>query len=647
MITREFYNSAERKFIGRLLSLLKPAIRISTREWASTFRVLTSEESHFTGKFDPDRIPALEYVYDCCDNRQVYTIVAMKGSQIGWSELTNNVIGRTIHTNPMKMQWAFPGLEPSKVYSREKLKPFFSGTTVLRALINIGVAKESFSYFKFPGGFLKLTTLGAISSAKTSAIPFIGVEEPDDIADDVKGQGDTLENVRGRQKTFPLGFKKLIFGGTPSNKDFSRVESGFKQSNQLIFKAECHHCKELIELTLDNLKYDEYQDRFIDELYGKYNPETAYYECPVCTGIWTFNDKNKNIEAGKAFGFTDFTGAFSKGWHPRKPHITDTFGFHIPEILSTLSSSTFVELAQKEILAELDLLKGNESLMKSYRNNSGGLPYSSGITSLEAEEMKKLRSNYPEGIVPSEGLVLTAGVDVQDNRFAYVIRAWGRDNNSWLVKWEEIFGDVLDQDSEVWAQLSDLLIHGTVPHSNGKSLKVAAVSIDSADNSELVYRWVLKNITANRQIFAVKGVRDLRYSEDEIYKEPLIDITRDQQARKTIAETMGVSVFNLGAHRAHDQVLKRINLNLNSAARSNVYYFNEQSYGSYEEQMTSCRKLIDVNSSYSKPVYKLIPGRRKEAIDAEKLALHAAYAIGIRNYTHSQWKNIENYLYES
>ena len=645
IVERLYTNTTERGMLGRLLMLLRPAIRITTMEWSKKFRVLTSEESHFVGKFNPDLIPALEYIYECCDNRLIYIIVAMKGSQIGWSELTNNVIGKTIHTNPMKMQWAFPGLEPSKIYSREKLKPFFTGTTVLKELINIGVAKESFSYFKFPGGFLKLTTLGAISSAKTSAIPFIGVEEPDDVKDDVKGQGDTLENVKGRQKTFPIGFKKLIFGGTPTDKDFSRVESGYRQSNQLVFKAECHHCKELIELTLDNLKYDEYQDRYVDELYGKHNPQSAYYECPSCLGIWSFDDKNRNIEAGKQFGFTDFTGNFSKGWHPKKEHITDTFGFHIPEILSTLSSSTFVELAQKEILATLDLAKGNESLMKSYRNNSGGLPYSSGVTSLEADDMKLLRSNYLEGVVPMEGLVLTAGIDVQDNRFAYIIRAWGRNNNSWLVKWEEIFGDVLNQDDPIWQQLADTIVTGKIPHANGKFLRVAAISIDSADNSELVYRWVLKHIHTNPQIFAVKGVRDLRNSEDEIYREPsLIDITRDQQVRKTLAETMGVSVFNLGAHRAHEQILKRVNLNANPNARSNIYYFNKQSYGQYEEQMTSCRKIIDSRSSYGKPVFKLVPGKRKEAIDAEKLALHASYAVGIRNYTHAQFKAIEEYL---
>lgn len=645
-ITREFSNIPERKLLGNLLKLLRPALRIGTRDWSRDFRVLSSEESHFYGKFDPDMIPALEYVYDCMDNRLIYIIVAMKGSQIGWSELTNNVIGRTIHTNPQKMQWAFPGLEPSKVYSREKLKPFFEGTRVLRELINIGVAKESFSYFKFPGGFLKLTTLGAISSAKTSSIPFIGVEEPDDVKDDVKGQGDTLENVKGRQKSFPIGFKKLIFGGTPTDKDFSRVEAGFKQSNQLVFKACCHSCTELVDLDLSNIVYDEYQDRYIDELYGKNNPETAVFICPSCQTPWTFKQKNENIVKGKEFGFTDFTGAFSKGWHPKRPDITETFGFHIPEILSTLSSSTFVDLAKKKILADMDMAKGNESLLKSYRNNSEGLPYASGISSMEVEEMQLLRSNYDEGIVPMEGLVLTAGIDVQDNRFAYVIRAWGRNNNSWLVKWEEIFGDVTDQDHPIWQELTDKLVDSSIPHASGKMLKIAAISIDSGDNTELVYKWVLANLHKNPHIYATKGVRDLRFSEDAIYREPsVVDITRNQQARKSLAETMGVSLFILGAHRAHEEILRRVYLNKNKDAKSNLYYFNKQSYGQYEEQMTSCRKIITANSSYSKPVFKLIPGRRKESIDAEKNALHASYALGCRNYTHSHWQNIENYLY--
>ncbi len=647
VIVRKFSNSTERLFLGSLLQLFRPAIRISTREWAEKYRVLTSEESVHTGKFDCNKVPALEYIYDCCDNRLIYTIVTMKGSQIGWSELVNNVVGKMIHTSPTKAQLCFAGLESAKVYSREKLKPFFNGTKVLRDIINIGVAKESFSYFKYPGGFLKLVTLGAISSSKSSSIPWILVEEPSDVKDDIAGQGDTFANVMSRQKTYKIGEKKLLYGGTPTNKDFCRVEAGFKLSNKMVFKAECHHCSELVELSLKNLKYDEYQDRYIDDVYGRYNPETAYYECPSCLEVWSFEDKNRNIEAGKKFGFTDFTGKFSKGWHATRVDVTEIFGFHIPELLSTLSSSTFIELARKKILADIDLAKGEESLLKSLTNNSDGLPYSSGISSLEAADMKLLRKNYPEGVIPMEGLVLTAGIDVQHNRFAYVIRAWGRNNCSWLVKWEEIFGNVLDQDDQVWSELADKLVHAEIPHASGKFLKVAAISIDTGDNTELAYRWVLAMQQYNPQVYATKGVRDLRWSDDEIYKEPtMLETNNNSRVRRSLAETMGVTLFKLGAHRAHEEILKRVALNQNKDSRSNLYYFNEQSYGQYEEQMTSCRKLFDTASSYNKSIFKLVPGKHKEAIDAEKNALHASYAIGLRNYTHSHWQAIERYLYD-
>lgn len=647
MINNTFKNIFERRFLGEMLQRFEPAIRISTRDWARKYRVLTSEESFKPGKFDPDFIPALEYVYDCMDNKWIWIIVAMKGSQIGWSELTNNVLGRVIHTRPQKIQWSFPGKAPALKYSKNKLKPFFKNTVVLRERINKGVAKPSSENFMFPGGWLTLATLGAISSVKSDSISFIGVEEPDDVKDNVKGQGDTLENVTGRQKTFKVGQKKLIYGGTPTDKDFSRVDAGYKQSNQLIFKACCHLCNELSELSTDNIKYDDYQDQHIDTVYGKHDPSSAYYLCPCCLNPWTDEEKKQNIVKGKEYGFTDFTGKFSKGWHSKREKETEIFGFHIPELLSTLSTASFADVAKKKIKAVLAYEKGEEGLMKSFVNNTDGLAYASGISSLEAEDMVKLRKNYPENIIPMEGLALTAGIDVQDNRFAIVIRAWGRNNNSWLYKWEEIFGDVLDEDSDVWKELAEKMFHTSYDHAGGKKLKIEAISIDSADNTELVYRWVLKNLQYNPFIFAVKGLRDLHNTEGLIYKEPgIIEAVRENQARQTLAETMGVTVYQLGAHNAHAEILRRVKLNEKEEAKSNIYFFNKQSYGDYEEQMTSCRKLIDTRSINNRSIFKLVSGKRKEAIDGEKLALHANYAKGIRNWSSEHWRALENYLYK-
>ena len=50
--------------------------------------------------------------------------------------------------------------------------------------------------------------------------------------------------------------------------------------------------------------------------------------------------------------------------------------------------------------------------MQAYFNNSKGMSYASGVSALSVEEMRKLRSNYPEGIVPSDGLILTMGVEL-------------------------------------------------------------------------------------------------------------------------------------------------------------------------------------------------------------------------------------------
>jgi phage terminase large subunit GpA-like protein len=243
-----------------------------------------------------------------------------------------------------------------------------------------------FSYF-YPGGNMRFATLGSITSVKSNNIPKLVIEEPDDAPDNVKNQGSLLKNLEQRQKTVPKTQKKLVFGGTPTNKDFSRVEDAIKMSNQMIFKAKCHECGDLIPLTgeilLKQLKYEDYQDRYIDDVYGKSNPASAYFECPSCRCTWSFQQKTDNILEGKKYGFVDHTGNFSKGWHPIKPDITDRFGFILSELLSTMEDgSGYQELAKDKILADKAAAKGDEAELKSYYNNRAGLAYASGISAI-------------------------------------------------------------------------------------------------------------------------------------------------------------------------------------------------------------------------------------------------------------------------
>ncbi len=47
-----------------------------------------------------------------------------------------------------------------------------------------------------------------------------------------------------------------------------------------------------------------------------------------------------------------------------------------------------------------------------------------------------------EADIPDGAVVLTAGVDVQDDRFEIEITGWGRGYESWGIKYDKIFGDL-------------------------------------------------------------------------------------------------------------------------------------------------------------------------------------------------------------
>jgi len=654
-------NISERELLGELLCLFQPPIRISTMDWGRTYRTLTEKESTIgVGTFDPNVMPYMEYVYECLDNKYIPYIVSKKSARIGWTEVINTYMGKRIHTNPTNMLVGFATLSQARKFAAGKWKEFLKNTTVLKKYINVGVAKnkENMFHLTYPNGDLMLSTLGSIINQKGDNIPVVIIEEPDDVKDEISGQGDTFKNILERMKLVPKTKKKFIFGGTPSDADFSRVEKAIKQSNWLVFKAQCHSCKELIPMdssSFGNLKWDEYENKYIDSIYGKDNPDSARFECPVCQIEWSFEQKTQNIVEGKSFGFIDHTGNFSKGWHPKNSKVTETFGFDFSEMLSNFKDgSDYTELAKDLILAKIDFAKGNEAPMKSFTNNRKGDAYSAGITSLDADNMKLLRSNYKEHIIPFEGLVPFMGIDVQHNRFAIIILAAGRNGNTYLISWFEIFGNVLNWEDSVWDRLTSICLDG-VPHAAGKVLPIEATSIDCQDGktAELVYRWVAKmNDVHNRCVMATRGCKELKYSSDDIYQEPRDIFTNSERNYvRSKAESLGVSVYPLGTHRCQDEILRRINLNLEKdeagrvISKHDVFYFNEQSYGDFEEQMTSCKKLINSSKSTTREIYKLVPGKHMDAMAATKNAFHAMYARRIREFTSVHWDAIEEGIY--
>jgi phage terminase large subunit GpA-like protein len=624
--------AVERLFLGNLFALLEAPERMSTREYAETHRWLSNEVSAKPGRMDCLETPFMLYVMQCMDDLDIPIIVARKSAQIAWSETQNSYIAKRMDIDPQNIIMAFPRMASSKSYSNEKIRPLIRSSP--RLLEKIGDPdKCSYDFYKFPGGFLKLVTAGSPTALKSTSAPVLIVEEPDDLKEDLKGQGDALTIFAERQKTYVE--RKLIYGGTPSEEGFSKVDIAFKQSNQMFYQVPCRKCGNFHVLDFANLKYDKYSDGFIDPTFGIYNPYSAYYVCPFCEIEW--DDKDKKAAIIEALNFHNL------GWQATAK--SSIYGFSFNELLSSFPGSGLVSLAKKKLEAEVEAEKGKEGKLKAFVNNSQGLAYSPRTANIDEETLQSRRLSYEEKIVPAGGIVLTMGVDVQHNRLAIVIRAWGRNGNSWLVWWGEIYGYTKDPEDPVWAALTELYM-GRIPHAFGTTenplaLPISGCSIDSGDGNttQLVYAWVKQMKVLQPYTFACKGSSDMGEHSKEIFTVPTDpDATTAKGVRKKQMESMGVNVYIVGVQAAKDEVLRKIALTGN---KDRMYHYKDVR-SDYEPQLLSNKKRFSATGGKAR--YELVVGKRDEVLDCEVLALHSSRALHLHIWTEKHWQQAEAML---
>ena len=84
--------------------------------------------------------------------------------------------------------------------------------------------------------------------------------------------------------------------------------------------------------------------------------------------------------------------------------------------------------------------------------------------------------------------MLTAGVDVQDDRLELEIVGWGRDEESWSVDYRTLYGD--PSTPQLWQDL-DAILSQTFQTEDGRDLGIRAACIDSGGHyTQAVYNFV-------------------------------------------------------------------------------------------------------------------------------------------------------------
>ncbi|MCE0760680.1 phage terminase large subunit family protein [Marinobacter sp. G11] len=610
--------------VTQALAKFQPPEKISSTDWANRNRYLAQESSPMPGKYSTDLTPWVPGMLDALDDTQVKKVVCRKSAQVAWTDgVWNNYLGRRIHNDPCPIVLLFPKDKTIRKYLDQKFVPMVEASPVLRPLVDVSTSRTTGNrtdYKKFPGGFLALVASNAPDNVKSLSAPVVCVEEPDDCNTNVRGQGDSINLLEERAKTYE--YRKVIFGGTPTVKGLSRVDEAFQGSDQRMFMVPCHECGDEHVLSWENVVWNE-DNPVPDEVLGKAQTETARYACPHCGVLWRDVDKNRNVRKGY--------------WKAHKP-FRGVAGFYINELYSPFPGSKLALLVEKYLKARHALEQGDDSYMIGFVNNTLGLSYEYQTDAPDTDTLRERAENYVELSVPAGGLVLTVGVDVQHDRLAIIVRAWGRGEESWLVFWGEIYAaqSCTDKADPVWDEL-DKFIFGAYSHGLGFNMPVSAASIDSSDGqtNDAVYHYVRSRKGRGVKVMAIKG------ESNNLNREIVTPAKKvDVNSKTTKAARYGLPVFMVGTEKAKDLIDARLKLTGNGPGRMH-WYSNVRD--DYYSQITAEIKAPDRKRGGRK-TWQPKAGVRNEGLDCEVYALHAARTLKVHVRKPDQWDALEAQL---
>lgn len=405
---------------------------------------------------------------DAVADESVREIWVMKSAQVGWTEILNNVIGFYIHQSPSPMLLVQPTLEMAEAWSKDRFAPMIRDTPALASRIADPRARDSGNtllHKKFTGGHL--TVAGANSPAGLASRPIRVVlfDEVDRYPASAGTEGDPISLGKKRAATF--WDRKVLAGSTPTIKGSSRIEAGFESGDQRFYMVPCVHCGEMQRLVWAQVRWPDGQ------------PELAVYVCVACGSELTDADKPEMLRAGTWQASRESRGIAS---------------FHISELYSPWS--TWADMAVAFVQA-----KKLPETLQTWINTSLGETFEERGEQVEAVGLAGRRENYTAQSIPQQTLLLTAGVDVQDDRLEVTVVGYGRDEEMWIVEHGVLRGD--PGSDSLWNDLDGYLSRKRETE-DGRSLLVEAAAIDSGGHfTQQVYAYCAKR--KSRRIWAIKG----------------------------------------------------------------------------------------------------------------------------------------------
>lgn len=589
--------------LAKILSGMKPPEDLTVSQWADKNRRLTSESSAEVGKWRTSRTPYMFDILDSFTDPLIEHIVVVAASQVGKSETINNMVGYCIDQDPGPILLIQPTIDDVKRYSEMRIAPMIRETRCLKRKVADPKSRDAANTKRqksFPGGVLVMTGSNVAHDLSSMPIRYVFGDERDRWATSAGSEGDPWELAVARTRTFYN--KKMVEVSTPTVKGASAIENSYNLGTMERWKTQCPHCGEYVELTFDNIRFEydaaENGDKKI------FHISEIFYVCPECGG--TSDEHTMKSQPAKWVATVP---------EARKHHKTRSFW-----LTAWVSPwATWESIILQFLQAGTDSAK----LQVVYNTQFGELWEERGDMASEDDVMAR-REVY-EAEVPDGVLLLTCGVDTQDDRLEYEVVGHRRYGETWGIKKGVILGR--PDTEEVWERLDEVLSH-KYKFKSGVSLQISLTFIDEGGH----FTQEVRQHCLARQydhVFAIKGAN-----------RPDIPYTAPPKKQKIVVngKVIGqVWVYEIGVNAGKQKIVD--NLRVQSPGANYCHFPLRDDYGKQFFKQLMSEHLAYVPKLKHPWQWQKIPGHeRNEAFDIRNYNLAACEILS------PDWDAIEQKL---
>jgi len=513
---------------------------------------------------------------DAISDPAVHSVVVMSSAQVGKTEIELNGLGYFIDQDPAPILFLQPTVEMGEAFSKDRLAPMLRDTPALQGKVKDARSRDSGNttlHKQYPGGHVTIAGANSPASLASRPIRVLFADEVDRYPASAGTEGDPVSLARKRTTTF--WNRKVVMVSTPTVKGSSRIEAAYLESDQRIRLVQCPHCGHEQRLVWANVRWPE----------GR--PGDALYACEAdgCGTLWDDAERWRAVRAGRWVAQAPFNGIA---------------GFHLSELYSPWRKlgETAQDFVDAKAFPERLQTWVNTALGETWEDRAGGI---------DDGTLMARREDWGLEAVPEDVLIVTAGVDVQHDRFEVTFLGWSDAGAIYALGHEVLYGDVVAGD-DTWGDL-DKLLGRTFPHALGGRVKIDAVAVDAGDGATAKAVLDFCRARTRRRVMAIKG-------EDGFRRHPM---ERSRGKEK--------SLWLAGVDTLKGTLFARLQALGGDVAQAPVRFSNDLP-PVWFEQMVSERLISTHLRGMPVRRFERVPGRRAEALDCTVYAMAARQAVG-------------------